>query len=62
MFDSINGLSIYSEPKVLKEFINVLGNSMRIKSIYTMLFTVKEQTDDDLSAALELLSDNMLGG
>jgi len=27
-----------------------------------MLFTVKEQTDDDLSAALELLSDNMLGG
>jgi archaellum biogenesis ATPase FlaH len=61
LFDSINGLSIYSEPKVLKEFINVLGNSMRIKSIYTMLMTVEEQTDDDLAAALELLSDTMIG-
>ena len=36
MFDSVNGLSIYSEPKVLREFINVLGNSMRIKEIYSM--------------------------
>ena len=61
MFDSINGLSIYSEPKVLKEFINVLVNSMRIKSIYSMLMTVKEQTDEDLSAALELLSDTVIG-
>ena len=61
MFDSINGLSIYSEPKVLKEFINVLGNSMRIKSIYTMMMTVEEQTDGDLAAALELLSDTMIG-
>ena len=50
MFASINGLSIYSEPKVLKEFINVLGNSMRIKSIYTMMMTVEEQTDGDLAA------------
>ena len=61
MFDSINGLSIYSEPKVLKEFINVLANSMRIKSIYSMLMTVKEQTGEDLSAALELLSDAVIG-
>ena len=61
MFDSINGLSIYSEPKVLKEFINVLGNSMRIKSIYTMMMTVEEQTDGALAAALELLSDTMIG-
>ena len=61
MFDSINVLSIYSEPKVLKEFINVLGNSMRIKSIYTMMMTVEEQTDGDLAAAVELLSDTMIG-
>ena len=61
IFDSINGLSIYSTPRVLKEFINVLGNSMRIKSIYTMLMTVEEQTDDDLAAALQLLSDTMIG-
>ena len=33
MFDSVNGLSIYSEPKVLREFINVLGNSMRSRNI-----------------------------
>ena len=61
MFDSVNGLSIYSEPKVLREFINVLGNSMRIKEIYSMLMTVKEQTDEELESALNLLSDKMLG-
>jgi hypothetical protein len=61
LFDSINGLNIYSEPKVLREFINVLGNSMRIKEIYSMLMTVKEQTGDELAAALELLSDTMVG-
>ena len=61
MFDSVNGLSIYSEPKVLREFINVLGNSMRIKEIYSMLMTVKEQTDEELSSALNLLSDKMIG-
>ena len=61
VFDSVNGLSIYSEPKVLREFINVLGNSMRIKEIYSMLMTVKEQTDEELASALNLLSDKMLG-
>jgi len=61
LFDSVNGLSIYSEPKVLREFINVLGNSMRIREIYSMLLTVKEQTDDDLGSALKLLSDKVIG-
>ena len=61
MFDSVNGLSIYSEPKVLREFINVLGNSMRIKEIYSMLMTVKEQTSDELASALKLLSDRVIG-
>jgi hypothetical protein len=61
MFDSVNGLSIYSEPRVLKEFINVLGNSMRIKKIYSMLMTVKEQTNEELASALLLLSDKVIG-
>jgi len=61
MFDSVNGLSIYSEPKVLREFINVLGNSMRIREIYSMLLTVKEQTDEELGSALKLLSDKVIG-
>lgn len=61
MFDSVNGLSIYSEARVLKEFINVLGNSMRIKEIYSMLMTVKEQTDGELASALQLLSDRVIG-
>jgi len=34
---------------------------MRIKAIYTMMMTVAEQTDGDLAAALELLSDTMIG-
>jgi len=61
MFDSVNGLSIYSEARVLKEFINVLGNSMRIKEIYSMLMTVKEQTSGELASALQLLSDKVIG-
>jgi len=61
MFDSVNGLSIYSEPKVLREFINVLGNSMRIKEIYSMLMTVREQTSEELASALKLLSDKVIG-
>jgi len=61
MFDSVNGLSIYSEARVLKEFINVLGNSMRIKEIYSMLMTVKEQTGEELASALQLLSDKVIG-
>ena len=54
-------LTCTPEPKVLREFINVLGNSMRIKEIYSMLMTVKEQTDEELSSALNLLSDKMIG-
>ena len=34
---------------------------MRIKEIYSMLMTVKEQTDAELSSALNLLSDKMIG-
>ena len=34
---------------------------MRIKEIYSMLMTVKEQTDEELASALNLLSDKMLG-
>ena len=60
MFDSVNGLSIYSEPRVLREFINVLGNSMRIKEIYSMLMSVTEQTGEDLDSALDLLSDKII--
>jgi len=34
---------------------------MRIKEIYSMLMTVKEQTDAELNSALNLLSDKMIG-
>ena len=34
---------------------------MMIKEIYSMLMTVKEQTDEELSSALNLLSDKMIG-
>jgi hypothetical protein len=34
---------------------------MRIKKIYSMLMTVKEQTNEELASALLLLSDRVIG-
>jgi hypothetical protein len=34
---------------------------MRIKEIYSMLMTVKEQTGGELASALQLLSDRVIG-
>jgi hypothetical protein len=34
---------------------------MRIKEIYSMLMTVREQTTDELASALKLLSDRVIG-
>ncbi|OIR13030.1 MAG: hypothetical protein BEU05_00450 [Marine Group III euryarchaeote CG-Bathy2] len=60
MFDSVNGLSIYSENRVLKEFINVLANTMRLRKTYTMMLTVEEQTSDDLTSMLKTLTDRYI--
>ena len=60
MFDSVNGLTIYSEKRVLKEFINVLANTMRLRKSYTMMLTVEEQTSDDLASMLKTLTDRYI--
>ena len=60
MFDSVNGLTIYSESRVLKEFINVLANTMRLRKSYTMMLTVEEQTSDDLASMLKTLTDRYI--
>jgi hypothetical protein len=60
MFDSVNGLTIYSESRVLKEFINVLANTMRLRKTYTMMLTVEEQTSDDLASMLKTLTDRYI--
>ena len=62
MFDSVNGLSIYSEMRVLKEFMNVLANTMRLRRTYTTMLTVDEQTPPELEAVLVTLSDCMIRG
>ncbi|MDP6363284.1 MAG: hypothetical protein QF366_02615 [Candidatus Poseidoniia archaeon] len=60
MFDSVNGLTIYSENRVLKEFINVLANTMRLRKTYTMMLTVEEQTSEDLASMLKTLTDRYI--
>lgn len=60
IFDSVNGLSIYSESRVLKEFINVLANTMRLRKTYTMMLTVEEQTSEELSSMLKTLTDRYI--
>ena len=62
MFDSVNGLSIYSDTRMLKEFMNVLANTMRLRRTYTMMLTVAEQTPPELESVLVTLSDRMIRG
>ena len=62
MFDSVNGLSIYSDTRMLKEFMNVLANTMRLRKTYTMMLTVAEQTPPELESVLVTLSDRMIRG
>ena len=62
MFDSVNGLSIYSDTRMLKEFMNVLANTMRLTKKETMMLTVAEQTPPELESVLVTLSDRMIRG
>jgi len=57
-FDSINGLVVYNEEKLLMEFIHVFANSMRLKDIYTVLISVREQTPSQIDSNLRLNCDD----
>jgi hypothetical protein len=46
---------------MLKEFMNVLANTMRLRRTYTMMLTVAEQTPTELESVLMTLSDRMIG-
>ena len=61
ILDSINNLSIHSNNKILEEFIHVVINKMKLKEVSCILFTVKEQTPDELTNILKLLSDTFVG-
>ena len=62
ILDSINNLAIHSNNKILEEFIHVVINKMKLKEVSCILFTVKEQTPDELTNILKLLSDTFVGG
>ena len=59
-FDSINGLVVYNEEKLLMEFTHVFSNNMRLKDIYTVLISVKEQTPAQLDSSLRLNCDDTI--
>lgn len=59
-FDSINGLSIYNEDKLLMEFIHVFSNNMRLRDIYTVLISVREQTPPRIDSSLHLNCDDVI--
>lgn len=59
-FDSMNGLTIYNEEKLLMEFIHVFANYMRLKDIYTVLISVKEQTPEIMDSNLKLNCDDTI--
>jgi len=59
-FDSINGLAVYNEEKLLMEFIHVFTNNMRLRDIYTVLMSVREQTPEKVDSILKLTCDDVL--
>ncbi len=59
-FDSVNGLTVYNEEKLLMEFIHVFSNNMRLKDIYTILISVKEQTPAPVDSILRLNCDDTI--
>jgi hypothetical protein len=60
LFDSISGLSIYNDEKMVQEFIHILTNTMRMKDINTILLSVKEQTSPGIDSMLRLNCDDTL--
>jgi hypothetical protein len=59
-FDSMNGLTVYNEEKLLMEFIHVFANNMRLKDMFTVLIGVKEQTPLKIDSTLRLNCDDTI--
>lgn len=59
-FDSINTLSIYNEHKILSEFIHIFTNSLRMKEVFLILLSVKEQTPKELDSLLKITCDETI--
>ena len=59
-FDSMNGLTVYNEEKLLMEFIHVFANSMRLRDVFTVLISVREQTPAIIDSSLRLNSDDTI--
>ena len=62
ILDSINNLAIHSDHRILEEFVHVVVNKMKLKEVASILFSVKEQTPDELTNILKLLSDTFVEG
>ena len=62
ILDSINNLAIHSNHRILEEFVHVVVNKMKLKEVSSILFSVKEQTPDELTNILKLLSDTFVEG
>ncbi|MCK4614366.1 MAG: hypothetical protein KAU14_06155 [Thermoplasmata archaeon] len=59
-FDSMNGLAVYNEEKLLMEFIHVFSNNMRMQDLYTVLISVREQTPANVDSLLRLNCDDII--
>ena len=59
-FDSMNGLTVYNEEKLLMEFVHVFANNMRLKDIYTILIAVREQIPTPIDSLLRLNCDDTI--
>ncbi len=59
-FDSINSLTIYADMRMLQEFVHIFASTLQLKGIYPVLFTVEEQTPQEIENILKLISDETM--
>lgn len=59
-FDAINSLTIYSDLRMLQEFVHIFASTLQLKGILPVLYTVKEQTPPEIENILKLISDETL--
>jgi archaellum biogenesis ATPase FlaH len=60
LLDSINSLAIHNNTKILSEFLHILVNNLRAKNAYTIILSVDEQSNEEITSMLGLVCDETI--
>ena len=60
LLDSINSLAIHNNTKILSEFLHVLVNNLRSKEAYTIILSIMEQSNEEISNLTNFVCDDTI--